>query len=249
MSLSLSPEQWQDIHSYQEAELIRLASDDRFAHRAARSDHFSRIGAWIKPELGRRVLEVGCGPGRYVAMLASLGFEVVGVDPIAYPTWPVIKSHRDVEFADGIFAEALPFPDASFDHVACIAALLYFSDPYRALTEIGRVLKPGGRAVIRSVSRWTLYNLLMGKPLDPATRNHYTMAEFVELARSAGLSVAHRFSYGFYPPIFTSRWWHLTNGRVSVNAQCMISTLTPALFRHQLIMFCVAPKAEAPKPV
>jgi SAM-dependent methyltransferase len=248
MSLNLTPQEWQDIHAFQEEELVRLASDEQFAWTAAKSDHFSRIGAWIRPEFGRRVLEVGCGPGRYVAMLASKGFEVVGVDPVMYPTWPLIKSHREVEFADGVFAEALPFPDASFDHVACIAALLYFDDPHRALAEIRRVLKPGGRVVLRSVSRWNLYNLIMGKPLDPASRNRYTMGEFVRLAQSAGFSVAERFSYGFYPPIFRSRWWHATNGKISVDAQCMISALTPAPVRHQLIIFCTAPKAEAPKP-
>jgi SAM-dependent methyltransferase len=247
MSLSLTPQEWQDIYAFQEAELIQLASDEQFARSASLTDHFSRIGAWIKPELGGRVLEVGCGPGRYVAMLASMGFDVVGVDPIPYPTWEMIKSHRQVELADKVFAEDLPFPDASFDHVACIAALLYFNDAKRSLAEIRRVLKPGGRVVIRSVSRWTLHNLIMGRPLDPATRNHYTMAEFVKLAEDAGLPVVQRFSYGFYPPIFKSRWWHATNGKISVNAQGVISALTPAPLRHQLIMFCVAPKAEGPK--
>jgi SAM-dependent methyltransferase len=248
MSLNLSQERWEEIRKFQELELMQLASDPKFARQSAAMDHFSRISAWIEPELGRRVLEVGCGPGRYVAMLASLGFDVVGVDPNTYPTWQTIKSLQQVEFLEGVFAEALPFPDSSFDHVACIAALLYFNDPIRSLAEIRRVLRPGGRMVLRSVSRWTPYRLLSGKPLDPASRNHYNMAEFVKLAHDAGFEVHQSFSYGFYPPIFVSRWWHLLNGPISTKAQSTISTLTPPPFRHQLVIFCATPSAlKAPK--
>lgn len=221
--------------------MLNLASDSEFARRAALTDHFSRIGAWIKPELGRRVLEVGCGPGRYVAMLASLGFDVVGVDPSAFPTWPMIKSHRQVELMDNVFAEALPFPDASFDHVACISALYYFKDARRALAEISRVLKPGGRMIVRSVNRWTLYHLLRGRPVDLATRHHHNMTEFVRLLADAGYEVHDRFSYGFYPPILTSRWWHLVNGPISSETQASISALTPSALRHHLVVFCSAP--------
>jgi SAM-dependent methyltransferase len=243
MTFELTPKQWEEVYAYQAKEIESLATDVSYARRASVLAHYSRVGEWLNPNFGRRVLEVGCGPGRYVAMLASLGFDVVGVDPVAYPTWPVIEAKRQVKFMDLVFAEALPFPDASFDHVACIAALLYFQDPTRALVEIRRVLKPGGRMVLRTVSRWNLYHLIKGQDIDPATRNRYNKEEFVKLASDSGFEVDRCFSYGFYPPIFAGRWWHLVNGIISTNTQSAISNLTPSFVRHHLVIFCTAAKS------
>jgi ubiquinone/menaquinone biosynthesis C-methylase UbiE len=246
MSFQLTQKQWEDIYSYQAKEIEMLATDAEFARRASLLDHYSRIGEWLVPELGRRVLELGCGPGRYVAMLASLDFDPIGVDPVSYVTWKTIKRSREVEFRDGISAESLPFPDSSFDHVACIAALLYFDDPIRSLAEIRRVLRPEGRLVMRSVSRWNLYRLINGKNIDPVARNHYTMGELVRLLSDAGFAVQRTFSYGFYPPFFSGRWWHLMNGGISIETQAAISALTPPPLRSNLVAFCAAPSSDAP---
>ena len=98
-------------------------------------------------DVGTKVLELGVGPGRYAALLQALGFETIGVDPIAYDSWEPLGRRGRMKFMSGIKAEALPFEDRTFDHVACMGALLYFEDPERALQEIRRVLKPGGHLV------------------------------------------------------------------------------------------------------
>lgn len=243
MGFDLSPRQWQEIHEFQAREMKALVSDAQFAREAAMSDHYSRIGAWITPEHGKRVLELGCGPGRYVALLANLGFDVVGADPCAaasLPTWDMIKAHRNVEFLEHVYAEDLPFEDGSFDQLACLGALLYFNDPAKALAEMRRVLKPGGRMIVRTVNRHNLYRLVTGRNLDPSAPNAYTMSELVEVLQRGGFTVHERFSYGFYPPFFRARWWHLVNGVMSRRSQDMWSTLTPSAFRVNLVAFCSA---------
>jgi SAM-dependent methyltransferase len=244
MTFNLTPEQWKDIHAFQAQEIERIRSDKTFANEIARTKHFSCIGEWLTPGLGGRVLEAGCGPGRYVALLASLGFDVVGIDPYQHATWDVIRQNPHVELRDGVFAEDLPFPDASFDHVACIAALLYFRDPLLALREMRRVLKPGGRMLLRSNNRHNLYRIFRGRHLDPAASNYCTMRELSELARAAGFEIHHKFSYGFYPPIMEARWWHMVNGTISTRLQERISALTPPLVRMSLILFCTAAPSE-----
>ncbi|WP_229784769.1 class I SAM-dependent methyltransferase [Deinococcus radiotolerans] len=81
------------------------------------------------------VLDVGAGDGRLVRELARRGHagRVVGVDPTPGP---------GVQPAS---AEALPFPDASFDVVLFARVLAHLPDQARALAEARRVLRPGGQ--------------------------------------------------------------------------------------------------------
>lgn len=81
------------------------------------------------------VLDVGAGDGRPLRELARRGHasRVVGVDPTPGPG--VQPAH----------AEALPFPDASFDVVLFARVLAHLPDPARALAEARRVLRPGGQ--------------------------------------------------------------------------------------------------------
>jgi ubiquinone/menaquinone biosynthesis C-methylase UbiE len=53
----------------------------------------------------------------------------------------------DVDFRQGS-ASAMPFPDESFDLLACSAAFKNFSEPHKALEEMHRVLRPGGTALV-----------------------------------------------------------------------------------------------------
>lgn len=79
-----------------------------------------------------RVLDLGCGPRDQALSIMSLGHEYVGVD--------FSSSAADL-LAD---AHALPFCTESFDFVFSFAVLEHLHNPFLALNEIGRVLKPGG---------------------------------------------------------------------------------------------------------
>src|SRR5262245_49857831 len=134
--MKLTSRQMATIDAFQRAEIERLACDREFAIACSRMPQYSRIGDWLPPDRSGRVLELGCGAGRYVAMLANMGYAVVGVDPLSYDTWTLILQHQQVVLESDIFAELLPFPTGSFDHVACMGALLYFRSAVDAMSEV-----------------------------------------------------------------------------------------------------------------
>jgi arsenite methyltransferase len=104
-----------------------------------------------------RILDVASGTG-VSALLAAreIGCEVVGVD---YSEGAVagandVADRENPSHAVGFVrgdAEALPLPAASFDAVLCECSLSSFPDKPRALAEMGRVLKPGGRLALSDV--------------------------------------------------------------------------------------------------
>ncbi len=93
---------------------------------------------------GVRLLDVATGPGYVAAEAARRGASVVGVD---FSSSMVAEARRrcpDMEFREGD-AEALPFPDGTFDAVVMNFGMLHLARPDEALVEAHRVLRPGGR--------------------------------------------------------------------------------------------------------
>ena len=92
-----------------------------------------------------RVLEVGGGPGELAARIAAeLGCEVVMLD--VSPRMVELAQGRGVDARVGDVQE-LPFPDGSFDCAVAAWMLFHVPDLDRALAELARVLRPGGRLV------------------------------------------------------------------------------------------------------
>ena len=106
------------------------------------------------PPAPARVLDVGGGPGVYAAWLASLGYQVTLVDPVA--------RHLEQARAHGTFlveqgdARALAAADGSMDVVLVMGPLYHLLDPAdraRSLAEARRVVRPGGVIVAAFISR------------------------------------------------------------------------------------------------
>ncbi len=220
--------------------LEQLLTDREFAIKSGHHEMHARMLQFLGEGTGERVLELGCGPGKYVAMLYNAGFEVTGVDPIEFPTWDKLRE-RSIDLRSGIHAESLPFDDDSFDAVVCVSALLYFVDPKRAMGEIRRVLRPGGKLVFRNVNADNLYTRRTGKPLDPASRNLYSMAQLQQLLRDSGFEVAHSFAFGFWPPFLPDFWWYVSCVWINNQVQKMLSRLLPEAKRINLILWAIKP--------
>ena len=107
---------------------------------------------------GAQILEVGCGPGHLSIRLdRHHGLEVTGLDldpAMIERARARANTHRAgtgdqrrPEFLVGDVA-ALAFPDRSFDLVVSTLSMHHWADPAAGLAEIGRVLRPGARALI-----------------------------------------------------------------------------------------------------
>lgn len=112
--------------------------------------HFRRIvRRFVGPE--SRVLDLGCGPGGFTAVLAETAREVVGLD--VSPAW-VETARRTLEerglpgTAVTGSGSALPFPDGAFDVVSLVDVIHHLDEPEGVLREVHRVLRKGGRLLI-----------------------------------------------------------------------------------------------------
>jgi ubiquinone/menaquinone biosynthesis C-methylase UbiE len=96
---------------------------------------------------GSRVLDVATGPGYAAAAAADLGASVVGVDMAPAMVELARRLHPAVEFRVAQ-AEALPFEDEVFDAVVSNFVAPHLSRPERAVVELVRVLRDGGRLAL-----------------------------------------------------------------------------------------------------
>lgn len=97
-----------------------------------------------------RVLENGCGVGMYVRHLEPLAGQVIGLE-YDYPR--AREARRASLHIVNAAGESLPFPDQSFDLILSHEVLEHVQDDRRAVQEIVRALRPGGRLVLFAPNR------------------------------------------------------------------------------------------------
>ncbi|HEU4363243.1 MAG TPA: class I SAM-dependent methyltransferase, partial [Mycobacterium sp.] len=98
---------------------------------------------WLLPADAHNVLDLGAGTGKLTTRLVERGLDVVAVDPIA-EMLEVLRGALPATPALLGTAEQIPLPDSSVDAVLVAQAWHWF-DPARAVPEVARVLRPGGR--------------------------------------------------------------------------------------------------------
>lgn len=95
---------------------------------------------------GEKVLDVGCGLGYFLLLLAEKGVECHGID-ISQDSIQYVHDHITKNVKTGS-CFAIPYPDNTFDKVLFCEVIEHVEDDTKALKEIRRVLKPGGRIVV-----------------------------------------------------------------------------------------------------
>ncbi len=98
---------------------------------------------WLLPRGAHQVLDLGAGTGKLTTRLVERGLDVVAVDPIP-DMLEVLRSSLPETRALLGTAEGIPLPDNSVD-VVLVAQAWHWVDPERAIPEVARVLRPGGR--------------------------------------------------------------------------------------------------------
>jgi ubiquinone/menaquinone biosynthesis C-methylase UbiE len=105
----------------------------------------------IGPVAGKRVLDIGCGEGHNTRILARAGAKVTGIDispkMIAYATAAEATERLDIRYQTCSFSNMAGIKNRSFDMVVAFMSLMDGPDYKGALSEIHRVLKPGGKLI------------------------------------------------------------------------------------------------------
>ncbi len=99
---------------------------------------------WLAPQAGENILDLGCGDGQLTERIVAAGANVTGID--ASPTMVAAARARGLAVEEGS-AESMPFADGSFGAVFSNAALHWVRDQDAMMSEVHRVLRPGGRFV------------------------------------------------------------------------------------------------------
>lgn len=123
-----------------------------------RRRHIAAVEMGALDLAGKRVLEIGSGAGAHSCLFKRRGADLVAVD---LTPARALSTARKLALARGpgparayqADAENLPFRDEAFDVVYSNGVLHHSEDTVRCVAEVGRVLKPGGRAVIMLYSR------------------------------------------------------------------------------------------------
>lgn len=191
------------VRSYWNTHTLGLQYASDVTLEPGTAEFFAHIRPWMNPYkfpwimqriereaallAGKHLLEVGCGMGFDSLEFLKRGVRVTATDLTENA---VRLAHRHFEI-EGVHAEsvqvenalALSFPDAIFDAVWANGVLHATGDTRRAVQEVWRVLKPGGRAIISHFYRrpswmWTLHRLgrepIEAHEEDPPVNEFYT---------------------------------------------------------------------------
>ncbi|CAI1084121.1 Uncharacterized methyltransferase ycgJ [Serratia proteamaculans] len=121
------------------------ANADRYVK--GRPDYPPEITTWLRDTIGLHagmtVIDLGAGTGKFTPRLLETGAQVIAVEPVAQMLEKLSAVLPQVKTLAGT-AESIPLPDESVDAVVCAQSFHWFATA-RALAEIQRILKPGGK--------------------------------------------------------------------------------------------------------
>lgn len=193
-------------------------------HRQTREDWNSRAEHWGRDgqpapefldiyeqhqgEFGKKVLDIGCGKGRYIKFLAQRGGEVTGIDlseeMLNGAKEELKKSGLRAVLVQGQSTE-LPFPNQSFDSAVSVGAIHHnlWNDIQQSFSEAARVLKPDSIFVFQGRSkRDTMkpriqvpdygYTAIDSEGDKKGVQHYFTLEEIQQLADENGFTIVDK---------------------------------------------------------
>jgi ubiquinone/menaquinone biosynthesis C-methylase UbiE len=221
-------EKWKDIYESEDPRSIVLRG------RMERALWFTRQ---LRLSAGRRALDVGCGAGVMATELAAQGLRVAAVDTVprmlqlteVRATRLGLQGSMSLTVCD---ARRLPFGSQTFDLLVALGLISWLDSPLSALTEMARVCRPGGYAVVTCGNLFRFESLLdprhkallaplrhslkeklrtkdleavRGTARSSPRRKWYTPRAFDSMLSSVGLAKVAACTYGFRAPRFLGR--------------------------------------------
>jgi SAM-dependent methyltransferase len=202
--------------------------------------HLRRLARRLGPWIGRRALDVACGPGSWLQAIAERGAITAGIDVSQVALDVCKKAIPEAELHCGP-AERLPFADRQFDFISCLGALEHFLDIEGSLQEMIRVAKTNASILLLvpntdfPPSRLGLYN---GTLQAAVKEQALSLLDWEELFESAGLRVKARWkdlhiistAWIFRGPFYE---WPLRA------AQAAVLPFWPLNWQYQVYYLCV----------
>jgi len=127
-----------------------LRGEPSYVWRAGQQRRLEMIVHAAGERIKGQILENGCGVGMYVEHLSPFGGTVIGLE---YDFERTVEAHRNFPHIIDAAGEYIPLPSGTFDLILSHEVIEHVQDDCAAISEIVRVLKPGGRAVIFSPNR------------------------------------------------------------------------------------------------
>jgi SAM-dependent methyltransferase len=141
---------------------------------------------------GKNVLEVACGSGTGLNLLASVANKVVGgdIDPVLVrKATETTESNAKISVMQ-LDALALPFHGEQFDLVLMYEAIYYLSDARKFLDQVHKLLRPGGKLIIASVNcEWHGFNP------SPFSTKYFSASGFQQLGATSGFGCQIQVGY------------------------------------------------------
>jgi ubiquinone/menaquinone biosynthesis C-methylase UbiE len=208
-----SEQQQKDLIRARFTRTAEVFGDYAVSYRVRFAESLMRLVSAGKGDL---VIDLACGPGTLALRFAPQVRRVYGLDL----TPAMLSSARNTATKDGIVnldftlgdAQNLPFPDRSLDIAVTSYSLHHVPDPERVVSEMARVVKPGGRVGIIDIfasedPKAAAVSNRIEKTRDPSHTRTLAKSELAQLLSDAGLRVIG--SEVEEPPRSFDHWLHV----------------------------------------